>query len=238
MPRSVSLYVDIPRALPPNDPLTGLMGRLLVLRADLEMEYFSISPDTGFDGLDQFDRDYRRLYFVRANSRTLYCGTDLLNHLGANEVFRSWLEREPEIHDDWKKATKIVNRANKEITDFRNHVAAHVGEHIEKGTRALPCDLAGVIEVTDRGTVKPKIAFNILVATSLAEYEVKDWEKEYRRILKAIADANAPFIRATNIAVDLYGRRYPGLVGSERTRAIINSDRESWPPRRAALGRK
>src|SRR4051794_29501649 len=53
MPFSRTWYPNLRAAFPPNEPLAGLMARLLVLLSDSRFEYAGISEDQGFERLDE-----------------------------------------------------------------------------------------------------------------------------------------------------------------------------------------
>jgi hypothetical protein len=110
--RSRTVYPLIRRALPAGDPVARLIARVLVLRADLQLEYGAVGTDDGYAGLDdRVSIDYRRLYFFRATSRTIYSGRIALHALAGNETFKQWLAEATQAQrDGWTTNKKAVDR--------------------------------------------------------------------------------------------------------------------------------
>src|SRR5215472_12697405 len=91
--RTASRYVNIAQALPRDSDVARAIGCLLVLRADLLLEHYGLVEDDGMTKLDLIDMWYRKLFFFRANSRTIYSGRWVLNRLAGFPEFKSWLQQ-------------------------------------------------------------------------------------------------------------------------------------------------
>src|ERR1700682_825136 len=215
--RSRSVYVNIARALPPDEPLAGLMGRLLVLRADVLVETAGLTGDGGLEALDKFDEAYRRLYFVRSQSRTLYSGRILLHALGGNPLFKSLLEQAADRdRDNWYLNKKAVDRAGKTIEAVRNTIGAHAEQHVDEAVRRMHPDAHGWMETHSELGFRPRLAGDLVLATLLLGHPLDEARERFGQLVDNLHEALIAWMRATNIAVELYCRRYTALWPERR----------------------
>lgn len=208
-PGTVTRYVNIARALPRDSEVARAIGCLLVLRCDLLLEHHGLIEDK-IPLLDLIDGDYRRLFFFRANSRTIYSARWVLNRLTASPEFRAWLAAaEPEVVEEWKENKKRVDRAADKATPIRNAIGAHAEQDLMDAVGRIPDDQMGFMEFSTKDGIRPRIAGAIVLSALIREAEPGKGLEVLRPAVEMIADATGALFPCTRIALDLYAKRYP-----------------------------
>lgn len=213
MPRSKIAYVNFGRALPKDEPLAGLMGRMFVILADLLIERDELGRDIGTGKLGESEDQYRYLYFMRATSLTLHDGRLLLGAFESIKRFRDWLHDNPSLYEEWKKAKKAVDQAGATLDWVRNKIGAHVDKSIEEGVRSIDGATEGKLEIGADGWLRPHLAQIVLLATLAPKESTEEWFKEVQEIGATMAGAIAPMVSALQVAFTLYRKQYPAIWG-------------------------
>jgi hypothetical protein len=209
--RSRIYVVDFARALPASSELARVMGRLLVLRADILIEAHGIG-EVSIPSLDVLDRKYRLLYFIRSNARTLYSGQRLLERLAGVAEFKRWLsEADRTIVDRWRKNKDALTNAMPTIKRLRNDIGAHTEESIEQAVAEIKPGTLGYMEYHSRHGMLPRLAFEIASSAFMKGVALDEIAKAINDRLTLLGDAVAAFMRATNVALELYQARHGGL---------------------------
>jgi hypothetical protein len=208
-PTSFTRYINIARALPRDSEVARAIGCLLVLRCDLILDHYGLIEEQ-IPALDVIDRDYRRLFFFRANSRTLYSARWVLNRLAGLKEFRSWLSMaEPEILREWTDNKKVVDRTAGQAAAIRNAVGAHAEQDLMDAVRRIPDDQMGFIEFSDKDGERPRLAGQIVTAALLPDAKPGTEPDVLRAAFDSIGDASGALLNCIRVALNLYSKRYP-----------------------------
>ena len=214
MPKSRTVYVNFGRALPKDEPLAGLMGRMFVIFADLLIERDELTRAIGAGNLGESEDQYRYLYFVRATSLTLHDGRELLVAFETIKTFRDWLRADPPLHEKWETAKKQVDRAAQKLEHVRNKIGAHIDKSIDKGVKSIGGATEGKLEIGADGWLRPhNLATMVLLATLSPIESTEEWFKEVNEIITKMAAVIPHLIHALQIAFALYRKRYPAIGG-------------------------
>jgi hypothetical protein len=180
-----------------------------VLRCDLLLEHHGLIEDK-MPMLDRIDADYRRLFFFRANSRTIYSARWVLNRLAGLDEFKSWLSMtEPEILQEWNDNKKIVDRAIDQATAIRNAIGAHAEQDLMNAVGRIPDDQMGFMEFNTEDGERPRIAGPIVLSALLPNDPPGKDIDVLRPAIKTLADATGALFNCARIALGLYEKRYP-----------------------------
>ncbi len=202
-------YINIARALPRENEVARAIGCLLVLRCDLLLEHHGLLEDE-MPMLDLIDADYRRLFFFRANSRTIYSARWVLSRLAGMDEFKSWLSiAEAEVVQEWKDNKKIVDRAFDQATAVRNAVGAHAEQDLMDAVGRIPDDEMGFIEFSATDGERPRIAGSIVLSALLPTAPRGKEIEVLRDVVGTIAGAANALFACVRIALNLYAKRYP-----------------------------
>lgn len=186
------------------------MARLLVLQADLLLEWPGIGTSETIDVLDKGGETYRRLHFFRSSTGSLVATRDLLDGLMANSTFREWLAQNPEQEVRFKAHKHAFDQRRSLFERIRNQMGEHVVEHVGATVlRFKPGDTAPAEIDKDTGIPTAKLAESILYCALMPGVPPDQWETELRLILTEVRAATIEGLRAMVIALYLYAKHYP-----------------------------
>jgi len=196
MARSRTWYPKLIQFFPKDEPVARLMARLFVLWQDLLYEQTGIIEDDGFQVLDRKGSGdlQRRLYFLRANSRTLNSAKNLFDNLVADPTFSGWLEEDARLSARVFEAKELFDRHRQAVDRVRNSVGAHVEKDVGDAiANFVPGDYAR-FELHSEDVMRPHLATEILLAA------LTPGAPEAKR-LEAYRAAVAPLAKATNAMI-------------------------------------
>jgi hypothetical protein len=212
MAQSLTWYPSLARFFPRDDPLARLMARLFVLWQDLLYEHAGILDDEGFPTLDGKGNGHiqRRLYFLRANSRTLCSAKYLFDALVANSTFAGWLKEDPVLAADFVGAKKAFDQHRTTIERVRNTVGAHAEESLGDAIVEFEPGDTARFEIHSEDFMRPHFATQILLAamTRGASREKDAWLETYRATVGPLAHATNAMITAMSAVAGVYVTRF------------------------------
>jgi hypothetical protein len=209
MARSRTFYPKLTRALPPGDPLAKLAVRALVLYGDMLFEWDGCGREEGFDGLDKLGMLHRQLYFLRASFVTLQSSNMLLDQLMSNSTFKSWIESDTELGQDFKDAKKRYARHKQLVARLRDELGAHAEQQIGEAINRFEPDEQSSIEIHTDDMLRPHVATRILVNAILKDTPKGNEDAELRRVLISINEATKDMLNALVYFLTMYAKRYP-----------------------------
>jgi len=209
MPRTKTWELDFGRAFPRDEPLAGLMARLVVLHADLTLECAGIGTPELFDVLDRGREHYRRMHFFRSSTGSLVAVRDLLDQLMANPTFRKWLADEPEYETKFIVCKGAFDQRRQLFERIRNEIGEHVVEHVGATVHRFKGGDTVLAEVDrETGILTPRLAETFMLAALMPDVPTDQWDAEFRRIIGEVRDATVEGLRAMVIALHLYDKHY------------------------------
>jgi len=209
MARSKTWYVKLPTVFPKDRPIARLIARLFVLWQDLLYEKAGIAQDEGFEGLDRKGTGergelHRRLYFIRANSRTLVSAKYLFDALVADPTFAGWLKEDARLSATFFAAKKSFDRHREVVERVRNTVGAHAEHHLGDAIDSFVSDDEAPFEIHSDDFIRPHLATEILLAALTPSVPEEERLEAYKAVVTPLAEATNAMIAAMATVVEAY----------------------------------
>jgi hypothetical protein len=199
-------HIWLRKWFPPNDPVAIPFARLCILREDLFLEFqASIAED--IDALDGNSAIWRKIYFFRKLSGTLFEIRSAVETLQQEKIFKMALSKWPsELQGEFKKFVCDLSRAHDLIKNLRHAVGGHVlHKDVKKALDTMDSDRKGLIEIgRTRDAIHYKFSAELIMAILLAGVPNSDQLERIKEITEQIVQLVASFIEIIDAIIAEY----------------------------------
>ncbi len=135
---------------PPDNPTSGSLARLAILREDLHLELKGIAARR-LKSIDSNGEMWRKLYFLRNTFRTLWEIKSAISALRGNKEFRRTLRaHNPALFNAFLKSIGKFDRSYNQLTELRHALGGHVSkQRIQQVLDEVTPDVEADIEISD-----------------------------------------------------------------------------------------
>ena len=190
---------------PPNDKFAACIARLSILREDFLLELAGIEAEAISD-LDQGFPEYRRIYFFRNSTRTMFEIASAISILQQQPEFKRILAQQSAADKtEFHSMVRGFNAKHALVKSIRNSIGGHVQQRsVEGALNDCDSDRASFFEVGQkRRNVRYRFAGEILVAILVAGIPDSEQASRSEKDLRSLAEL-LPALSVVDKIVEMY----------------------------------